>query len=83
MTYKNRIDFIRNEKNGIRKIAKVEYIHELTKQGKSKTEIQSQMLLDRVSKSAHMLRKDFNEYVNEIKNDEFMHKFREFYFTVL
>jgi len=62
MTYKNRIDFIRNEKNGIRKIAKIEYIHELTKQGKSKTEIQSQMLLDRVSKSAHMLRKDFNEY---------------------
>jgi len=62
MTYKNRIDFIRNEKNGIRKIAKIEYIHELTKQGKSKYEIQSQMLLDRVSKSAHMLRKDFNEY---------------------
>lgn len=62
MTYKNRIDFIRNEKNGIRKIAKVEYIHQLTKEGKSKTEIQSQMLLDRVSKSAHMLRHDFKEY---------------------
>ena len=62
MTYKKRLDFIRNEPNGIRKIGKVEYIHQLTKEGKSKTEIQSQMLLDKVSKSAHMLRHDFKEY---------------------
>ena len=25
--------------------------------------------------------KDFNEYINEIKNDEFMNKFRDFYFV--
>ncbi len=62
MTYKKRLDFIRNEPNGIRKVGKIEYIHELIKEGKSKTEIQSQMLLDKVSKSAHMLRKDFNDY---------------------
>mgnify|MGYP001369389675 CR=1 FL=1 len=62
MTYTNKLDFIKNEKNGIRKIGKVEYIHELVKQGFDKTEIQSKMLLDKVSKSAHMLRKDFNDY---------------------
>ena len=63
MSYKDKLDFIRNEPLGIKRIGRIEYIKTLENKGMSKRQIQSQMLLDNVSKSVNMIRKDYEDYV--------------------
>ena len=61
MTYKDKLDFIKNEDRGIKRIGRIEYVANLKKQGMNDRQIQAQMILDNVSKP-NMIFKDLQDY---------------------
>ena len=60
MTYKSKTDFIRN--HNVRKLGIVEYCLGLERQGLTEEQIQSKMIVDRVSKSPRCVHDYFSFY---------------------
>jgi|TARA_B100000085_G_scaffold194050_1_gene177938 hypothetical protein len=60
MTYKSKVDFIKN--HNVRKLGIVEYCLGLEKQGLTEEQIQAKMIVDRVSKSPRSVQDNFSFY---------------------
>lgn len=60
MTYKNKVDFIKN--HNVRKLGIVEYCLGLERQGLSEEQIQAKMIVDKVSKSPRSVQDNFSFY---------------------
>jgi len=60
MTYKSKVDFIKN--HNVRKLGIVEYCLGLEKQGLTEEQIQAKMIVDKVSKSPRSVQDNFSFY---------------------
>ena len=61
-SYKSRMDFIRDNKKGIKKIGLIEYCKELENQGLDKNQIQQRMINDNATTSVSTCEVDFRYY---------------------
>ena len=62
MSYKSRIEFIRQNPKAVRKVGLIEYCKELDARGMDKRQIQTQMIIDNVTTSPRMSEEDFRYY---------------------
>ena len=61
-SYKSRMDFIRDNKKGIKRIGLIEYCKELENQGLDKNQIQKRMINDNANTSVRSSIDDYRYY---------------------